>query len=180
MRSSLSEAEIQKLSNKILDQVKQIDFSNVSILHLFLPIEEKNEPNTFLIIDWLTQMHPAIKIIVPKSDFDTALMTNHEYIGRADLRKNIYNILEPQKSLIHNGEVDLVFIPLLSFDKRGYRVGYGKGFYDRFLEHLKTRKIGISFFKPVDEIEDVHERDIRLDACITPDKIYHFTMETQD
>ena len=133
-----------------------------------------SQPNTFLLIEWLTENHPEIKIIVPKADFETALMTNHEYLGIDDLHKNLYNILEPQKGILHAGEVDMVLVPLLAFDNQGYRVGYGKGFYDRFLENINAQKIGLSLSPAIDKIDDVNEYDIRLDYCITPTETIKF------
>jgi 5-formyltetrahydrofolate cyclo-ligase len=67
-----------------------------------------------------------------------------------------------------------VIIPLLAFDERGYRVGYGKGFYDRFLQGLTTLKVGVSFFESGDDIEDVNEHDVQMDLCITPHRVYDF------
>lgn len=77
--------------------------------------------------------------------------------------------MEPKK-------IEVVFVPLLAFDKQGNRVGYGKGFYDRFLKQCKTDvvKIGLSLFDAEEEIEDVLENDIPLDYCITPNKIHEF------
>lgn len=101
-------------------------------------------------------------------------MTNHEYLGVNDLQKNLYNILEPQKGSIHDGEIDMVLVPLLAFDKVGYRVGYGKGFYDRFLENINAQKIGLSLWPAIARIDDVNEHDIRLDFCITPTETIKF------
>lgn len=173
-RRLLSSSVISELSLQLLSNFSKLDFSGVKTLHIFLPIAEKNEPDTFLFIDWLKNNHPDIKIIVPKADFETALMSNYVYSGREDLQKNLYNILEPQKAELHNGDVEMAIIPLLAFDERGYRVGYGKGFYDRFLEGLTTLKVGISFFEAADIIEDVNEHDIQLNLCITPHKVYDF------
>lgn len=171
-RSAISDEKYKLLNNGLFNQFKTLDFGNIKTLHIFLPITAKKEPNTFLLIEWLTENHQQIKIIVPKADFETALMTNHEYLGTHDLQRNIYDILEPQKGTIYNGEIDLVLIPLLAFDKNGYRVGYGKGFYDRFLEKINAQKIGLSLLPAIDKIDDVNEYDIRLDFCITPtDKI---------
>jgi len=167
-RSAISDEKYKLLNNGLFNQFKTLDFGNIKTLHIFLPIKEKKEPNTFLLIEWLIENHPQIKIIVPKADFETALMTNHEYLGTHDLQRNIYDILEPQKGTIYNGEIDLVLIPLLAFDKNGYRVGYGKGFYDRFLENINAQKIGLSLLPAIDKIDDVNEYDIRLDFCITP------------
>lgn len=173
-RRLLSEAEVGKCSRALLDHFSSFDLSWVKTIHIFIPIAEKKEPDTFIFIDWLAIHHPQIKIIVPKADFDTTLMTSHVYPGKEALVKNLYNILEPQKGELHTGDVDMVLIPMLAFDERGYRVGYGKGFYDRFLLNIDTLKIGLSFFAPVDLIDDVDKYDVRLDCCITPEKIYEF------
>ncbi|WP_316799177.1 5-formyltetrahydrofolate cyclo-ligase [Pedobacter frigidisoli] len=173
-RLAVSDKEYELLSKSLLDQFTGLDFSDIKTLHIFLPIREKREPDTFLLIKWLTEVHPEIKIIVPKADFETALMTHHEYLGAGDLQKSLYSILEPQNGKVHSGEVDLVFVPLLAFDERGYRVGYGKGFYDRFLENTNARKIGLSLLPAIEKIDDVNEYDIRLDFCITPTEIIKF------
>lgn len=173
-RLAISDMEYESLNIGLLNQFIKLDFSAIQTLHIFLPIIEKREPNTFLLIEWLAEHHPEIKIIVPKADFETALMTNHEYLGVDDLKKNLYNILEPQKGMIHNGEVDMVLIPLLAFDSQGYRVGYGKGFYDRFLQNINAQKIGLSLSPAIDKIDDVNEHDIALDFCITPTETIKF------
>nr|WP_068889713.1 5-formyltetrahydrofolate cyclo-ligase [Pedobacter panaciterrae] len=173
-RKLLSPLTIPELSRQLLSHFSKLDFSEVKTIHVFLPIAEKNEPDTFLFIEWLKNNYPDIKIIVPKADFETALMNNYVYSGKEDLKKNLYNILEPQGGQLHSGDVDIVIVPLLAFDERGYRVGYGKGFYDRFLDGLETFKVGISFFESGDNIDDVNEHDIQLDLCITPHKVYDF------
>jgi 5-formyltetrahydrofolate cyclo-ligase len=74
------------------------------------------------------------------------------------------------------GELDMIFVPLLAFDTRGYRVGYGKGFYDKYLAGCSNDciKVGFSYFGPVSSIDDHHEFDVPLDLCITPQNIYVF------
>lgn len=73
-------------------------------------------------------------------------------------------------------DFDIVLIPLLAFDKYGHRVGYGKGFYDRYLVNCRPDclKIGISLFDPVDLIAEVESHDISLDIAICPSKLYDF------
>lgn len=173
-RKILSEADMELFNQALLDHFSSLDFTSVKVIHIFLPISEKKEPDTFLLIDWLTIHHPEIKIIVPKADFDTALMRNYVYPGKAGLVKNPYHILEPQAGELHTGPVDVVLVPMLAFDLKGYRAGYGKGFYDRFLSELTTLKVGLSFFEPVEQIEDINVYDVCLDLCITPKKIYQF------
>jgi 5-formyltetrahydrofolate cyclo-ligase len=176
LRAQLDAKAIQSLSNQLLTQFSRLNFNGVKVLHIFLPIQEKNEPDTFLLIEWLRAHHPDIKIIVPKSDFSTFLMTHHVLGDHKELQKNAFNILEPQQGEEHKGDIDLVILPLLAFDSRGYRAGYGKGFYDRFLQGMDTLKVGLSLFDVSENIEDVNEHDLKLDLCITPGKLYDFRL----
>ncbi|MGY3052709.1 5-formyltetrahydrofolate cyclo-ligase [Pedobacter sp. UYEF25] len=174
-RKELSKQEFNLRNRKLLQHFSCLDFSCVNVLHIFLPILEKSEPDTFLFIDWLQLHHSDIKIIVPKADFATSLMSHHEYLGKADLKKNLYNILEPQESRPYDAEIDLIIVPVLGFDINGNRVGYGKGFYDRFLQHSKAKKIGLSLNDLSVEISDLQNNDVALDACITPNGIINFS-----
>lgn len=173
-RNALTEHEVDDLNNKLLASFKTLNFAAIKSVHIFLPIVKQKEPNTFLFIDWLQQEHPTIKIIVPKANFETNLMSHYVFKDQQDLKNNHYHIPEPQQAQLFTGKPDMVIVPLLAFDQHGYRVGYGKGFYDRFLQDMPTQKIGLSFFGPVAKINDVHLNDIRLDLCITPNKIYSF------
>lgn len=172
-RKALPEDEFLVMNQLLLAQFKTLDFSEVNSIHIFLPIVKKREPDTFLMIDWLQENHPDIHIVVSKSNFEDHSMSHHPF-SKEDLVENAYHIPEPQTTTLFEGKIDMVLVPLLAFDKRGYRVGYGKGFYDRFLSGIETLKIGISLFDMIDEIEDVHEADIRLDLCVTPSTIINF------
>jgi 5-formyltetrahydrofolate cyclo-ligase len=93
------------------------------------------------------------------------------------IKKNEYNIPEPVNGLpVPTEMIDVVFVPLLAYDKLGNRVGYGKGFYDKFLNQCKpdVLKIGLSFFEPEELIEDVFENDVKLDFCVTSEKVICF------
>ena len=91
--------------------------------------------------------------------------------------KTALNIFEPDSNdIIIPGEIDLVFVPLLAFDTNGFRVGYGKGFYDRWLAECKSSciKVGFGYFEPIESIDDRNEFDVPLNFCITPYRIYEF------
>ena len=88
-----------------------------------------------------------------------------------------HNIHEPLTGIVADaGIIDMIFVPMLIFDKEGYRVGYGKGFYDKYLEHCRKDciKAGFCYFEPMDKIDDPHKFDIPLDICITPYNVYVF------
>lgn len=177
-RKELTPAALHTLSQGLCEQFATLDLSAVRTLHIFLPIAEKQEPDTFILIRWLQQHHPEIHILVPRADFSTALMTHHTYTGLQDLKKSTWQIPEPVTETAYTGEIDLVLVPLLAFDRRGYRVGYGKGFYDRFLQQHPAVKAGLSLFGPVADITDIHPDDVRLDLCITPQQIIRFGSRT--
>ena len=73
--------------------------------------------------------------------------------------------------------MEVIFVPLLAFDKQGDRVGYGGGYYDKFLGDIKNNalKIGLSLFEPIDKILDIEDHDISLDYIITPKRVYNFS-----
>lgn len=173
-RLALSDDDFLVMNQLLLAQFKTLDFSDIKSIHVFLPIVKKREPDTFLIIDWLQENHPEIHIVVSRSNFEDHSMSHHPF-SKADLKENAYHIPEPQTTTVFEGKIDMVLVPLLAFDEKGYRVGYGKGFYDRFLSEIETKKVGVSLFEAQsDEISNVHEDDIRLDFCITPKQVYEW------
>ncbi len=104
-------------------------------------------------------------------------MTHFLLTDNTKIKKNEYNIPEPIDGIeVPTSKIEVVFVPLLAFDKAGHRAGYGKGFYDKFLSECKpeTIKIGLSFFEAEAVIDDVFENDVKLDYCVTPNGIYQF------
>ena len=90
---------------------------------------------------------------------------------------NELGITEPKTgAVVLPEQIDMVLVPLLVFDLSGYRVGYGKGYYDRFLEKCREDclLVGLSYFEPIENISDTHEFDIPLTLGITPTSVYEF------
>lgn len=176
LRKSLSENDIEDLSLQIANQILKLPIWEHSFYHLFLSIKEQKEVNTDYILNILSGKDKHI--VVSKSDFETRQMTHYLLTDGTIIKKNSHNIPEPIGGIaIDTSQIDVVFIPLLAFDRSGHRVGYGKGFYDLFLAQCKpeTIKIGLSFFKVETSIQDRFEGDIPLDYCVTPEKIYTFS-----
>jgi 5-formyltetrahydrofolate cyclo-ligase len=174
-RQTLSSELIEDLSLKIANKLLTLPVLNYSFYHLFLSIEEQKEINTDYILNIL--LGKDKNIVISKSDFSTNQMTHYLLTDNTIIKKNKYNIPEPVDGIeIFSQKIDVVFVPLLSFDKEGHRVGYGKGFYDKFLSECRpeTLKIGLSFFEAETKIEDVFDGDMALDFCITPKQIYTF------
>ncbi len=175
LRKTLSETEIEEMSLAIANGVLALDIWDKTYFHIFLPIQEQKEVNTEFLLHLLSGKDK--EIVISKSDFVTRKMTHFLLTDNTKIKKNEYNIPEPVDGIeVPSTKIEVVFVPLLAFDMKGNRVGYGKGFYDQFLAECspETIKIGLSFFEAVTFIADVFEKDIRLDYCITPKNCYRF------
>ena len=175
LRNSLSENEVEEMSLAIANKILTLPLWEKTYFHIFLPITEQKEVNTEFILHLLSGKDK--EIIVSKADFQTRNMTHFLLTDNTKIKKNEYNIPEPVDGIeVPSNKIDVVFVPLLAFDKKGHRVGYGKGFYDKFLSECKPDviKIGLSFFEPEEIIEDVFEGDIQLDYCVTPNEVHSF------
>jgi 5-formyltetrahydrofolate cyclo-ligase len=173
-RKALAPRDHEELSFAIANQCLQLPIWERDYFHLFLPIESKAEMDSTLVLTLLQGRDK--QVVVPKIkgpfDLEHLLLTDSTRIV-----KNEWQIPEPTDGIVFDPKLlEVVFVPLLIFDSKGHRVGYGKGFYDRFLSQCKTDviKIGLSFFDPVEAIEDINENDIPLNFCVCPDKIHVF------
>jgi 5-formyltetrahydrofolate cyclo-ligase len=176
-RQELSEAEYMQLNHALCEMFfAQVELSFVRVLHLFIPIEKKREPDTWLIIDRIRREFPHIKLSIPRVDHATGELQHVYFEGLHQLRPNNWGILEPKDGISTRlSDINMVLVPMLTFDKFGDRVGYGKGFYDKFLEQCPAAKsVGLSLFEPVEEIDDVAEHDVPMNFCVTPLQAYRF------
>ena len=179
-RMSLSQEEMAKKNQQIADRFfKSVNLTDVKVLHCFIPIAKFNEIDTSLIYNKVWKDFPAIKTVAPRVNYAAGEIENFIFGPETDLVENEWGIHEPGGGeKLSDREVDMVLVPLLCFDRRGYRVGYGKGFYDRFLSKCGPDcvKIGLSHFEPLTEIFDVSHFDIKLDIGIAPDNVYSFNV----
>ena len=175
LRQALSENQIEEFSLAIANEVLLLPIWEKTYFHVFLPIEEQKEVNTEYLLHLLSGKDK--EICISKSDFESRKMTHFLLTDNTKIKKNEYNIPEPVDGIeVPSNKMEVVFIPLLAFDKQGNRVGYGKGFYDKFLAecHPNTVKIGLSFFEPEEVISDVNATDIQLNYCVTPKRTIKF------
>ena len=172
-RFSLTKQEVDDLSQRVFKQLDKLKIWKLKYYHIFISISKYNELDTSSIINKLKSEQKII--IVPK-------ISNNELVhiainNETEFGLNEYGIKEPNDGnhfIIEN--LDIIFIPLLAFDIEGHRVGYGKGYYDRFLKltNNSTLKIGLSFFDPINKILDIDDNDVKLDYCVTPKQVHKF------
>lgn len=182
-QNKLSDMSIE-IKNVLFDN---FNFNNYCNVHLFLSInnEKNNEINTNYIIDELRNNYKNINIIVPKVNFNNNTLDHFYLYENTKLIKNKYDVPEPDFSNIYridhekykNNNLDMVIVPTNGLSKEGDRVGYGGGYYDKFLAELdSTIKVGLCLDGFV-SIIDVNETDIKMDYGILPDKTNKFYLQ---
>lgn len=172
LRKELGEAERAARSKAVCSHLLNL-FSNNELVHCYLPIKRLFELDTHHFID----NYPHKQLLVSKSDFQDFSMTHYRYSSVSNWKENDYNIKEPMDGEVVNAnKLSAVITPLLCTDKKGNRVGYGAGFYDRFLSQCKVAclKVGISYFKDLEEIDDLNPEDIPLDYLVHPEGLIKF------
>ena len=173
-RESFSKEQVLSLSEKnFRNFTDNFKLSKNQKVHCFLSIPEKGEVDTQLFLNEFFKRD--IRVFVPK--IYRKKLISVEITAETPLLKNSWGISEPESNE-DSGErdFDYVLTPLLYCDQQGNRVGYGKGYYDGFFEtvNAETLKIGLSFFGPDEEIDDLRENDIPLDYLVTPAEVLSF------
>lgn len=179
LRQNLTEQEWTVRNKAMLDHLMallaELDFK---VIHVFLPISNQNEPDLWPLIHELQKQRAEVAIAVSKSNMITKRMTLYRYESESQMAISPLGIPEP-----HFGEhidprtVDVTLIPMLAFDEKGMRLGYGGGFYDRFLAldcRPDVQRIGISLFPPYSHALTVEAHDQPLHACVTPFGVWKF------
>jgi len=174
-RKILSADDIENYSLDISNQLLKLPIWDFNYYHIFLPITSLFEVNTEYILNIL--LGKDKHVVIPKTDFKTLTLSHILLTDSTQIKKNKYDIPEPIHGIeIKPNVIQVVFVPLLAFDKTGGRIGYGKGFYDRFLADCNqdVLKIGLSFFEAEINAIDKDSHDVALDYCITPNTVYEF------
>jgi 5-formyltetrahydrofolate cyclo-ligase len=176
-RNALSISEKEKLDDLLLISFQKLKLPFLNTVLSYWPIEENNVPNTHLITEFLSFRNPSLEISYPKMDKKGVMMAAVMVNEDTAFRKGSYNVPEPVSDHLVSAETfDMVIVPLLAFDLKGFRVGYGKGFYDRYLKECRADciKLGFCYFDPLAEISDKGQFDVPFDIGITPQNNYVF------
>jgi 5-formyltetrahydrofolate cyclo-ligase len=150
VRLELTDAQHTVKSREITARlVSEIDWSAVKTVHCFEPIKNLLEPDISGLVTYLEDTYPAIEIFVPR-----------QIEGEWDM-VSIRDAPPP-------AEFDVVIVPMLGFDSALQRIGYGGGYYDKFLAtQPSARKIGVCFsLGKIDKVP-AEKHDIPLDLIIT-------------
>lgn len=173
----MSEKERLKMDDLMLLHFQSFNFEGVRSVLTYWPMEHLAEPNPLSFAAFLKLWVYGIKVAYPVCDFERGSMRAVQVDDDTIYTVTPQGITQPNGGMeLDPEEIDLVLMPNLIYDKEGYRVGYGKGFYDKFLKNCSEEAtfIGLNYFPPVDSIDDVTLDDVQMHYCITPDDIFEF------
>lgn len=171
LRNDLSKSEVLEKSSKIKEKLFKLDaFRDASTILFY--VSYGNEVFTH---DMIKECLAAgKKIVVPISNKKNRSLILSELRNWDDLEIGSYGILEPRKECIKKfsiGEIDLIVVPGVAFDKNGNRIGHGKGYYDNLLKNSKCVSIGLAFEMQIVDGISIDENDIPVDIVITNKEI---------
>lgn len=176
-RMELEVQDLQEKSEAIFRQFSLHPWPGCEWLLSYYPLTDRKEFDVAPCEKALLTSHTRARLAWPRIDAEKLTMEALAVDPGGMYAKNRYNILEPiSGDFVDPAQIDIIFVPLVIFDTRGYRVGYGKGYYDRFLLRCRpdALKVGFCFFEAIPAIRDIDEFDVPLNLCITPSRVYEF------
>ena len=169
-RKALSREAHRTLCQAIQQRLWDDGFlENKRSVHLYYPIN--NEVDTIPLIESLWQK--GVDVIMPRTDLKQHSLDHYRITSFDQLEPTTFNLLEPKQSLpCYTGDCDLILIPGLAFDHSLGRIGYGGGFYDRFLAQNQALKVAVAYDFQVRESIPLEAHDIRMDYIVTDQRTY--------
>lgn len=181
-RQALRPDELAHCSEQLAEQLfRHFPVATWRWLHLFLPLLKRHEPDTWPIIRRSWAECPALQLAAPVVQPDGISLHHYALTPTTPLLTNRWGIPEPAANPateVAPAVLDAVLVPLLAVDAAGQRVGYGGGFYDRFLAQCRpgTPFIGLNVLDepPAGQLADVLPTDVPLTAYLTPGGVWRF------
>lgn len=172
LRQQIAEDDWAQKTNSIADKFLQTDFyHNSNTIHTYISMNQRKEVGTDELIQNFFESEK--EVVVPVTDFSDTSLKHIRLHSFGDLIVNKWGIREPEEAeeAVDPKELDLIIIPMAAADKSGNRLGYGKGFYDRFLANTKAKKVGLVFHQFLFDDIPVEEFDEKLDMIITEEVV---------
>ncbi|MCK9408173.1 MAG: 5-formyltetrahydrofolate cyclo-ligase [Bacteroidetes bacterium] len=169
-RLEISKNEVQKRSKLIVEELLSLpDFFRADIVHTYISTKN-NEVDTHDLIRLLLKQKK--RVVVPIADKATKTMRHSELFSLSELVGGAYGILEPRMCRpVPVSDLQVVIVPALAVDRKGHRLGFGAGFYDRFLHDVKLPTIALAYdFQVIDEVPQ-EPTDVPVSYVVTDREI---------
>jgi len=171
IRNQMKQQEVIDLSKKIIEQIKiSCNLNQYQVIGFYMPLGNEVDLRPLM-----TEVIALGKtVVIPKvqdkynMDFYPIKNINDIHVGR-------FNVLEPNnEKKIPKTKIDIIFIPGIYFSKDHYRLGFGAGYYDRYLKDYHQKKIGVCFsFQYISQIPTDHY-DIPMDEIIMENPLHQY------
>lgn len=188
-RNALTDIEREQWSNKAISYMTKV-MESMTISNFLVYIPFRSELNTRSLIEW--GWNKGLQVLVPKCDPSQYAMEIYPLHNWDELLRGTYGIEEPDplrtSALRHHDVPDVIIVPGLAFDRVGGRLGYGRGYYDRYLERLQPYVdpkrspilIGLGYEMQVVNRVPMDRHDAMLDILVTEKAIVNCDKEAND
>lgn len=176
-RKTIDRREQHRLLAAMYDFIAEVPVSPARLGMSYRAIAQNHEVPAEIFEEYLEENWKTAQFCYPKVEFGTHQMDAYLDDEHLVWEDAAFQLTQPATGTIADpATIDVVLVPLLAFDEKGYRLGYGKGFYDRFLTRCRpdTVKIGLSWFPPENRLPEIDAFDIPLNYCVTPQQLYVF------
>lgn len=170
-RNAIAGPVYKKASATIVKKLQSLEeFRQSKTIHCYVSMNDRREVNTHRLIQRMLQGNKTV--VVPVTQFADKSLKHVALTSFGHLKPNKWGVLEPEiGAQVSHEQVDLVVVPMVGADEQCNRIGYGAGFYDRFLSSIEVIKIGLIFENNVEEYIPTEPFDVRMDKIITDERI---------
>ncbi len=176
-RKNLTQQQMHARLAAMLEHFREIPIKTGGMVLSFQPILQNHEVPIQYFEDDAEDVFSISSFCYPAADFGSGHM--QAFLGDENIvwEEADFGLTQPRSgTLVMPHKMDSIFIPLLAFDEQGNRLGYGKGFYDRYLQTCRpdAQKIGFSWFEAEILLPSIDAHDVPLNYCVTPNRLYVF------
>lgn len=171
IRDNLPESVYEKASENIVARLQTLPgFRRSRTIHCYVSMNNRHEVNTHTLLRWMLASNK--RVIVPITNIGETELEHVELHSFESLKQNEWGVLEPNDGrAVAPDELDFVIVPMVGADLECNRIGYGKGFYDRFLSQVDCPTVGLCFEECVVDHIPTEPFDVKLSAVLTEDRV---------
>lgn len=170
-RVAIPEDAWRRKSDAILRRLQEEEaFGAAETIHCYISMNGRREPDTHPLLQSL--LKEGRRVAVPVTQFGSGTLNHVRLTDWEELEPNRWGVPEPPGGeRVDPGEPDLVIVPMVGGDRNRNRLGYGKGFYDRFLQGVDGMKLGLLFEEGLVERVPTEPFDVPLDRIVTDERV---------
>ncbi|MDZ7773333.1 MAG: 5-formyltetrahydrofolate cyclo-ligase [Balneolaceae bacterium] len=166
-RRRITKARYRAKSEIIRERLTDMpEFQDARTVHCYVSMNDRGEPDTHPLLREM--LDAGRRVVVPVTDFDSGTLRHVELTSLEELRPNKWGVEEPEEGEeVPLPELDFIVVPMVGGDRQCNRLGYGKGFYDRFLERTDCFRVGLLFEECYVNELPADPFDVPMDAIVT-------------